>query len=238
MIACECGRASPRSSGRRREPEIERADLIKNFLARVGCLTVIAAVALGAWHYRGEISAALGRVEIAAPSGEPSESLARAAEEKLMSLAGSDEAEVSLTEVELQSLLSYRVTPHLPSGIEDPLVRVQDSVVVLSALLRPDQLDQYAPPDLLRQFLADTARAAAILLPGIRRPGTGQVTVSGLQAGALIVPSVMIPFILQSVQIPGLDASGSDILVPLPGRVSAIEVAGGAVVVRLEAQED
>jgi hypothetical protein len=211
--------------------------LIKNFLARIGCLTIIAAVALGAWHYRGEISAALGRVEIAAPAGEPSEDLARAAEEKLLSLAESDRTEVSLSEVELQSLLSYRVTPHLPSGIEDPLVRLEDSVVVLSALLRPDQLDRYAPPDLLRQFIADTARAAAVLVPGIRRPGTGQVTVSGLQAGALIVPSMMIPFILQNIQIPGVDASGSDFLVPLPLRVSAIEVAGGAVVVRLDSQE-
>lgn len=211
--------------------------MIKNFLARIGCLTIIAAVALGAWHYRGEISAALGRVEIAAPAGEPSEDLARAAEEKLLSLAESDRTEVSLSEVELQSLLSYRVTPHLPSGIEDPLVRLEDSAVVLSALLRPDQLERYAPPDLLRQFIADTARAAAVLVPGIRRPGTGQVTVSGLQAGALIVPSMMIPFILQNIQIPGVDASGSDILVPLPLRVSAIEVAGGAVVVRLDSQE-
>lgn len=212
--------------------------MIKNFLARVGCLTIIAAAALGAWHYRGEISAALGRVEIEAPAGEPSEQLARAAEEKLLSLAGSDEAEVSLSEAELQSLLAYRVSPHLPSGIEDPLVRLEDSLIVLSALLRPEQLDQYAPPDLLRQFLADTARAAAILVPGIRRPGTGQLTVSGLQAGTLIVPSLMIPFILQNIRIPGLDASGSDILVPLPGRVTAIEVVGGEVVVRLEAPQD
>lgn len=212
--------------------------MIKNFLARVGCLTIIAAAALGAWHYRGEISTALGRVEIEAPAGEPSEQLARAAEEKLLSLAGSDEAEVSLSEAELQSLLAYRVTPYLPSGIEDPLVRLEDSLVVLSALLRPDQLDQYAPPDLLRQFLADTARAAALLVPGIRRPGTGQLTVSGLQAGTLIVPSLMIPFILQNVRIPGLDASGSDILIPLPGRVTAIEVVEGEVVVRLEASQD
>jgi len=212
--------------------------LIKNFLARVGCLTIIAAAALGAWHYRGEISAALGRVEIEAPAGEPSEQLARAAEEKLLSLAGSDEAEVSLSEAELQSLLAYRVSPHLPSGIEDPLVRLEDSLIVLSALLRPEQLDQYAPPGMLRQFLADTARAAAILVPGIRRPGTGQLTVSGLQAGTLIVPSLMIPFILQNIRIPGLDASGSDILVPLPGRVTAIEVIGGEVVVRLQAPQD
>jgi len=212
--------------------------LIKNFLARVGCLTIIAAVALGTWHYRGEISAALGRVEIGAPAGEPSEQLAQSAEEKLLSLAGSTDTEVSLSEAELQSLLSYRVVPYLPPGIEDPLVRFDDSVVVLSALLRPDQLDQYAPPDLLRQFLADTARAAAVLVPGIRRPGTGQVTVRSLQAGALLVPSMMLPFILQNIQIPGLDASGSDILVPLPGRVSSIDVVDGEVVVRLEDPED
>ncbi len=208
--------------------------MIKNFLARIGCLTVLAVTAFGAWHYRGAISASLGRVEIGVSISEPSEGLARQAEEKLMSLSSSDPGIVSLSEAELQSLLTYRVAPHLPDGIELPLVELRDSLVIVSALVLPDRLDAYAPPEMLQQFLADSARVAATLLPGLRRPGTGQVTVNSLQAGTLVVPAMMVPFVLQGISIPGVDASGSDLLVPLPARVSSVDVAGGEVTIRLD----
>ena len=208
--------------------------MIKNALARIGCLTVIAVTALGAWHYRGAISTALGRVEIGVSISEPSEGLARQAEEKLMSLSSSEPGLVSLSEAELQSLLTYRVAPHLPDGVELPLVELRDTVVVISALVRPDRLDAHAPLELLQQFLADSARVAATVIPGLRRPGTGQVTVNSLQAGTLVVPPMMVPFVLQGISIPGVDASGSDLLVSLPARVSAVDVEGGAVTIRLD----
>jgi hypothetical protein len=208
--------------------------LIKNLLARIGCLTVLAIVALGAWNYRGVISASLGRVEVGISTSEPSEALARQAEEKLLSLSKADAGTLSLSEAELQSLLTYRVAPYLPDGVELPLVELRDSLVIISAVVRPDRLEAYAPPEVMQQFLSDSARVAATLVPGLRRPGTGQVTVSSLQAGALVVPAMMVPFVLQGITIPGVDASGSDLLVPLPARVSAIDVEGREVTIRLE----
>jgi hypothetical protein len=44
----------------------------------------------------------------------------------------------------------------------------------------------------------------------------------------------MVPFVLQGITIPGVDASGSDLLVPLPARVSAIDVEGREVTIRLK----
>jgi hypothetical protein len=88
----------------------------------------------------------------------------------------------------------------------------------------------------LRQVLSDTARVAVTLVPGLRRSGTGQLTVTTLQSGALIVPSMMVPFVLQGIDVPGLDASGSDILVPLPPRVSAIDMISSGILIRMEAE--
>ena len=208
-----------------------RAAVIKNFLSRIGCLTLIVAAVLSAWHYRADISNALGRVDVVAPASQPSESLARQAEQKLTSLSADGDAEVSFTESELQSLLTYRVAPFLPPGIEDPLVEVRDTVIILSALIRPDELEDFATPELLQQFLADTARVAATLIPGLRRPGMGHVTVASLQAGALVIPALAVPFVLQSLDIPGMDASGSDILIPLSPAVSGITMGGASVTI-------
>jgi hypothetical protein len=212
--------------------------VIKNFLARIGCLTVIAVTALGAWHYRDAISASLGRVEIGISTSEPSEGLARQAEEKLLSLSTSESAAVSLSAAELQSLLTYRVAPQLPDGIEQPLVEFRDSVLIVSAVVLPDRLEAYAPPELLRQFVVDSTRVAATLVPGLRRPGTGQITVNSLQAGALVVPAMMVPFVLQGIEIPGVDASGSDLLIPLPARVAAIDLEDGRLTIRMNVAGD
>ncbi len=209
--------------------------MIRNFLARIGCLTLIVVAVLGAWHFRADISRALGRVDVVASASEPSESLARQAEEKLTSLSNDGDAQVSFTESELQSLLTFRVAPYLPRGIEDPLVDVRDTVIILSALIRPDELEEFATPELLQQFLADTARVAATLIPGLRRPGMGQVTVTSLQAGALVIPSLAVPFVLQSLEVPGMDASGSDILIPLSPSVSGITMGDASITIRMKA---
>ena len=209
--------------------------MIRNFLARIGCLTLIVVAVLGAWHFRADISRALGRVDVVASASEPSESLARQAEEKLTSLSNDGDAQVSFTESELQSLLTFRVAPYLPRGIEDPLVEVRDTVIILSALIRPDELEEFATPELLQQFLADTARVAATLIPGLRRPGMGQVTVTSLQAGALVIPALAVPFVLQSLEVPGMDASGSDILIPLSQSVSGITTGDASITIHMDA---
>jgi hypothetical protein len=209
--------------------------VIRNFLARIGCLTLIAAAVLGVWHFRADISRALGGVDVGASNSAPSETLARQAEEKLTSLSLGSNGAVSFTESELQSLLTYRVAPYLPVGIEDPLVEVRDTLIVLSGLIRPDELEDFATPEVLQQFLADTARVAATLIPGLRRPGMGRVTVTSLQAGSLVIPALAVPYVLQSLEIPGIDVSGSDILIPLSSAVSGITLGDETVTIRMDA---
>ena len=143
--------------------------------------------------------------------------------------------EVTFTESELQSLLTFRVAPFLPRGVEDPLVEVRDTVIILSALIRPDELEEVATPEVLQQFLSDTARVAATVIPGLRRSGMGQVTVTSLQAGALVIPSLAVPFVLQSLDSPGMDASGSDILVPLSEAVTGIALGDASVTIQMDA---
>ncbi len=207
--------------------------MIKDFLARIGCLTIVAAVVVGAWYFRDDITRALGRVDVLAPSTAPSEDLAIRAERKLNELSDTDEGAVRFTEAELQSLLTYRIAPHLVRGVEDPIIELRDTVIILSALVRPDELDEFAPPEVLQQFLSDTARVAVTLIPGLRRPGTGEATVTSLQAGALIVPAMMVPFVLQNLDVPGMDVSGSDVLIPLPAAVTGLEFDREAITVRI-----
>ncbi len=205
--------------------------MIKNFLARIGCLTLLVLVAGGVWLGRDEISRWLGRLELAGPS-EPSEALARRAEEKLASLEDDRSADVELSEAELQSLLTFRVAPYLPAGLEDPIVTVTDSAFVVSALVRPDSLERFAPPELLAQFLSDTARVAVELVPGLHERGVGQLRVATLQAGSLVIPPLMIPFLLQNLEIPDVGVSGSLILVRIPEGVIRVETKDGALVLR------
>jgi len=180
----------------------------------------------------------MGRVEVVARSSEPSEDLARRAEQKLNSLSREGPSEVTFSESELQSLLTYRAAPYFPRGLEDPIVDVRDSTIVLSALVRPGDLEEYAPPDIMQQFLSDTSRVVATIVPGLRRPGMGQVTVTSLQAGALVVPAIAVPFILQSLEIPGMDASGSDILIPLSTAVTGVSIGDASVTIRMGASTE
>lgn len=205
--------------------------MIKNFLARIGCLTLVALVAAGAWLARDDLMTWLGRLDLL-PASEPSEALAVRAEEKLASLEDDRPRDVELSEAELQSLLTYRVAPFLHPGLEDPIVSVRESTLVLSALVRPDELDQFAPPELLRQFLADTSRVAAELVPGLEAPGTGRLRVATIQAGALVIPGLMVPFVLQNLEIPDVETDGGRLLVRLPTGVTAVEIRDGALVLR------
>ncbi|MGW8283134.1 MAG: hypothetical protein ACWGON_07530 [Gemmatimonadota bacterium] len=212
--------------------------MIRNFLARVGCLTLIAVIGFGVWYFRDDIATRLGRVEVVARSSEPSEDLARRAEQKLNSLSREGPSEVTFSESELQSLLTYRAAPYFPRGLEDPIVDVRDSTIVISALVRPGDLEEYAPPEIMQQFLSDTSRVVATIVPGLRRPGMGQVTVTSLQAGALVVPAIAVPFILQSLEIPGMDASGSDILIPLSTAVTGVSIGDASLTIRMDGSSE
>ena len=211
--------------------------MIKNCLARIGCLTLILVVVGGAWWFRDDIAGWWQRLEITSAS-RPSEALAADASEKLESFARSDGPdELRLSQAELQSLLTYRAQPLLPSGVSEPVVEVRDSTFLLSARVDPRGLEGLASPEVVERLFSDSAQVVVELLPGVVSPGIARVEVVTLQAGSIVVPSLMVPWILDSIDMQGVETTGVTLLLPTPGRVSRFQVEGGRLVLSLEAAD-
>lgn len=195
-----------------------------------GCVVLLALLAAGAWMARDSIGDWMGRLELSA-TGEPSERLAVRAEDKLNRIARDGlRDEVRFSEAELQSLLTYRSAPALPPGIEDPQVDVQDTIVVLSARLRPDSLDGFSAPDALRSTMGDTTRVIAGLVPSRGGPGETWLRVRSLQIGAFVVPPMMLPAIVRSLEQQGVRVSNGAIVVPLLPGVDEVRLDGDDIV--------
>lgn len=211
--------------------------MVKNCLARIGCLTMILVVVAGGWLYRGDIGDWWTRLQRQSAPSEPSESLAMEAMTKLEELGTSSAPQtIRLTEPELQSLLTFRVGPALPEGVTEPAVEVRDSTLILSAEI---DLDAYTDPktaSALRSLLGDSTRVTVEVEPGVIRRGVGQVRIGALQAGALPVPSIMVPMLLEQVEIPGADVAGRTLLFPLPDVMGRLNVANGSLELGTEDQ--
>lgn len=200
-----------------------------------GCVILLVLLAAGAWMARDSIGDWMGGLELR-PSGEPSERLAGRAEERLNQIAqGGMSEEVRFSEAELQSLLTYRSGPALPPGIEDPRVDVQDTVVVLSARLRPDSLGGFTAPDALRSTMGDTTRVIAGLVPSRGGPGETLLRVRSLQIGAFVVPPLMLPAVVGSLERQGVRVRNGAIVVPLLPGVEEVRLDGDDVVLAPDA---
>ncbi|MGI9039285.1 MAG: hypothetical protein ACR2GQ_10525 [Gemmatimonadota bacterium] len=196
----------------------------------LGCLLLLLLLAGGAWLARDRISDWMGRLEIGG-NREPSERLAQSAERKLDRIAreGLTE-EVRLSEAELQSILTYRSGASLPAGVEDPQIDVQDSIVVLSARIRPDDLEGFKTPDMVRSFMADSSRVLVGLVPAVERAGELEIQVRSLQVGELVLPSMALPLVVQGLASEGIRTSNGRIVTPMHRDVGAIRLDGDDVV--------
>lgn len=204
---------------------------IRNFFAAVGCLAVIVGIAVGAWLYGDEIREWwAGRDGMEAT--EPSPELAERAAEKLEAFMGEGGPdELRLSETELQSWARYRM--ELPAGVSDPQVDVRDSTVAMSVALNLVTLArQSEAAENLRRFFGDSARVNTELLPKVRSPGVGHITVLSLQAGVVPVPPLFIPNILAQT---GFEVTGGrTVVVALPRDLREVEIEDEAVVLRRE----
>lgn len=196
----------------------------------LGCVLLLFLLGAGVWLARDPIGDWMGRLELGVES-EPSEALARSAETKLDRIAreGLTE-EVRLSEAELQSLLTYRSGPALPPGIEEPRVDVQDTLVVLSARLRPDELEGFPTADAIRSALADTSRVTSGLLPELDGPGRILLRVRSLQVGSIVIPPPMLPALVAGLEAQGVPTSAGAVVVPVPSSVGSIRIEGDDLV--------
>lgn len=184
----------------------------------------------GAWIARDSIGDWVGRLEPGV-GGEPSERLAREAEEKLSRLAQEGlSGELRFSQAELQSLLTYRGGQALGPGIDDPRVDVQDTIVVLSARIRPDSLDGFSAPDALRSTMGDTTRVVAGLVPSKGRPGETWLRVRSLQIGNFVVPPLMLPLLVRSLEQQGVRVTDGAIVIPLLPGVDEVRLDGDDIV--------
>ena len=207
--------------------------MIKNCLARIGCFTLVVAVVGGGWWFREDIAGWWRRLEITA-SSEPSEALARRAADKLQGMTSADRpTDLRLSQAEIQSLLTFRAAPLLPEGISEPLVEIRDSTILLSARVDPKDLQGLASPEVVERLLSDSASVVVELWPGVVAPGVARLEVVTLQAGSIVVPSMMIPWILESVEMPGVETTGVTVLLPIPGRVERFDVDAGSLVLEM-----
>lgn len=204
-------------------------------------------MAVTAWMYRDELadwwSGFTGDAVVAT---EPSPELAALAEAKIEALAGvslggdpppgSDEETVELdpdepvrfSEAELQSLVQYRLASRFPEGVYNPTVDVRDSTVALSVDLDLARLSTGdGAVENLRRLIGDSTRVIAELRPAVVSPGTGQLEVLRLQAGAVPVPAMFIPNILQQA---GFEADGRRIRFAVPRDVREVRIEPDAVV--------
>ena len=207
--------------------------MIKNCLARIGCLALILVVVAGGWLFRDDIAGWWRQLEITSAS-QPSENLAERATSKLEEMASGDGPQrLELGQAEIQSLLTYRAEPMLPAGISDPVVELRDSTLLLSARVDPRGLEGLASPEVVERLFSDSAKVVVELLPGVVAPGVAQVEIVTLQAGSIVVPSMMVPWILESIEIQGVETTGVMLLLPTPGRVTHFQVAAGKLVLEL-----
>jgi hypothetical protein len=208
--------------------------MIKNCLARVGCLALILGVVAGGWLFRDDLAGLWRRLEITS-SSEPSEEMAQRAAAKLQNLVSREGSRgLELSQAEIQSLLTYRAGPLLPGGISEPVVELRDSTVLFSARVDPHGLEGLASPEVVERLFSDSAQVVVELRPGVLAPGVAFVEVVTLQAGSIVVPSMMVPWILDSIEMPGVERTGVTLLLPTRDRVARFEIDGGSLVLQME----
>lgn len=197
---------------------------------KAGFFLILLVLMGGAWLARDTIAGWLDSVEFGTGS-VPTERLADAAEDRVERLVRNGlKKPVRFSEAELQSLLTYRAMPYLPTGIEDPRIDVQDSVIIVSALVRPAEMTDADVPDALRAMLADSSLVTFVLMPSVDRPGRLSVELRSLQIGDLVVPSFLLPMIVEGLASEGFETSGGTIIAPLPDEVAAIRIEGDDIV--------
>jgi hypothetical protein len=136
-------------------------------MRRVFLLVVLLVALAAAWLFRDRIRTAWhdlrGTEQVAA---QPSEALAGDAERKLESLRGGSAATVSLSALELESLLLFRYRGVLPAFLDSPRVELAGDQLRLRALVPIDNLPRIEDLE-LASLMPDTTELmiAGKLLP-------------------------------------------------------------------------
>lgn len=184
-------------------------EIVRNCLARIGCLTLLVAGAVGTWYVQDDVRRWWASRNAVPVEAEPTRELADRAETRLLALQGAEgPAELRLAESEVASLVRFRIAERLPGGVSDPALALGDTTARATALLDVPRLLGGRVPPMLVGMLGDSARVTVELLPSVPEPGTVRLGLLEVRSGALQVPPLMIPWLLNGLGLP-TDPGGS-----------------------------
>lgn len=187
---------------------------------------VLAIGALG-WWFRGELWT-LWQGD-SAPT-EVSEEAAVVAEQKLERLRQGGES-VSISPVELTSLIRYRAPVWATNSVAEPAVALAGDTIVVSGLVPTDQLPSHPELDRVRGLLPDSAR---FQITGHLRPlegGRAALEVAEVEFAGIPIPTRYYPELLRRIgrqDEPGLPATA--LAVSLPQGVGSARVESGQLI--------
>lgn len=211
-------------------------DWIRGCLARVGCLTLLVGGVAAGWAYQDDIAEWWEARAPAAEGAEPSERLAERAETRLARMLESGRAgEIRLSGAEVQSLVRYRVEPRLPPGVDRPEVAMRDSSAEVTASLDLVRLVGTELPAMVRRMVGDSARLTAGVRPGVDASGRLRLQVEDLSAGAVQVPSVMLPWLLAEFGLPTAADDPRSVVLDVGYGLTSARVEAGELVLAREA---
>lgn len=194
-----------------------------------GVVLVLVLVVVGglAWMRRGDI---LGLVQGDPPAVEVSEEAAATAETKLERLRAAGEP-VSLSDVELSSLLRYRGPQWALGVVHEPGVEMSGDTLRLTGTIPTEGFA--AEPEFaeVRDFLPDSARLEIVGRVSPLRAGRASLDVLQVELAGIPVPERYYPGALQRlgrVDEPGLAPASYP--VRLPEGVGSARVEGGRLI--------
>jgi hypothetical protein len=167
-----------------------------------------------------------GRAEPVAASPE----VAAAAQAKLDGLTQGGDS-VTLSGVEITSLLRYRAPAAALEMIREPAVEIAGDTLLLTGMVPTDRLPPDPNLEKIRMLLPDTAKLAVKGTLTGRGPGEAALELQGVEFAGVPIPARYFPSILEKLgrhDEPGLDPSA--VGVHLPPRVADARLSGGYLV--------
>lgn len=215
--------------------------LVRGCLAQIGCLTLVIAIAIAAWVFRGPLleraQRLLGRPARLAPVVVRVESeVADSVESKVRRFLrpAPPVGELWFTASEVQSWVKYRVEPALPSYVHDLRVALAEADLSVEARVETRRVPRIEALGRIAGFLADTTDVRIVgRLDGIGR-GRGALFVDRLYVAGVPLPDPVRDRLLAALLGRSADPRlpPHAIAFPLPAGVIDIAVREGAVVVR------
>lgn len=156
----------------------------------------------------------------------PSPELAEASMDRFEALRRGDLGDrLSLSSVEIVSILRYSVPGMIPDGIGHPEVELRDGVVAISASVAFESFPLLPDLDSVLGFLPDTV---VVSLEGVFAPLDEKrvaLVIHAVQAAFIPLPDRMIPDILMALGREEVEGLAKDALVvPLPDGIVSVHV--------------